>query len=155
MNKKSTNEVKTKSKKKDEKYSFNLFISGETPNAERAILNLKFICKKYLKGKYKIKIVDLQKNPVYTIIDQIVAAPTLVRKYPLPVTKLVGDLSNIEKVLNILNIKNDIDVLENTVRKKGKKRQNREFLKKAEEERLKFAEDIVNTIFGLVKSNEI
>jgi len=67
----------------------------------------------------------------------------------------VGDLSNIEKVLNILNIKNDIDVLENTVRKKGKKRQNREFLKKAEEERLKFAEDIVNTIFGLVKSNEI
>jgi len=81
-----------------------LYVAGATPKSIEAFANLKKICEEYLKGKYAIEVVDLLKNPTLAKGDQIVAIPTLVRKLPAPLKKIIGDLSNTEKVLVGLNI---------------------------------------------------
>lgn len=81
-----------------------LYISGMTPRCAKAIENLKKICEESVPGQYEIEIIDLLKNPKLAEGDQILAIPTLVRKLPEPVRKIIGDLSDKEKVLVGLNI---------------------------------------------------
>ncbi len=85
--------------KKEEIFDLRLYVAGQTPKSIAAIANLRKICEENLKGKYRIEVVDLMKNPKLARSDQIVAIPTLVRKLPQPIKKIIGDLSNEEKVL--------------------------------------------------------
>lgn len=85
-------------------YRLVLYVAGATPKSLEAFTNLKKICDEYLEGLYSIHTVDLLKNPRLAKGDQIVAIPTLVRKLPPPLKKIIGDLSNREKVLMGLNI---------------------------------------------------
>lgn len=82
-----------------------LYIAGRTPKSEKALENIKKYAEEYLKGKYSIEIIDLLLNPQLAEGDQILAVPTLVRKFPEPIRKIIGDLSNEERVLVGLNIK--------------------------------------------------
>jgi circadian clock protein KaiB len=81
-----------------------LYVAGQIPKAVTAFNNLKLICDDHLKGKYHIEVIDLLKNPQIARDDQILALPTLVRKAPLPVKNIIGDLSNTERVLVALGI---------------------------------------------------
>ena len=88
-----------------ETWQLRLYVAGQTPNSIRAFANLKKICEEHLKGKYEIEVVDLCKNPQLAAGDQILAIPTLVRKLPEPIKKIIGDLSNTERVLVGLDIR--------------------------------------------------
>ena len=92
-------------KSKTEVWQFILYIAGATDKAVAALENIKKYCKENLTGKYDIIVVDLLKNPHLAETDQIFAIPTLVRKSPEPVRKVIGDLSNEEKVLVGLDMK--------------------------------------------------
>lgn len=85
-------------------WNLRLYVAGETLRSRAAIENLKKICETYLKEDYTIEVIDLAKNPSLARGDQIVALPTLVRKIPVPMRKIIGDLSNIERVLVGLDI---------------------------------------------------
>ena len=85
-------------------WELRLYIAGQTPNSIVAIANLKKICEDQLKGKYRIEVVDLLKKPQLAKGDQIVAIPTLVRRLPPPVKKIVGNLSKTERTLVGLDI---------------------------------------------------
>jgi circadian clock protein KaiB len=82
-----------------------LYIAGQTPKSVIALDNIKRYADEYLEGKYSIEIIDLLINPSLAENDQILAVPTLVRRLPEPIRKIIGDLSNKEKVLVGLNIK--------------------------------------------------
>ena len=87
------------------KWLLRLYVAGNTPNSIAAFANLKEICEKHMGGRYQIEVVDLLENPTLAKGDQIVAIPTLVRKLPFPVKKIIGDLSNRERVLVGLDLK--------------------------------------------------
>lgn len=87
----------------EEIWQLQLYVAGHTPKSITAFANLKKICEEYLKGQYKIEIIDLLENPHLAKQDQIVVLPTLVRKLPPPLKKIIGDLSNKEKLLVGLN----------------------------------------------------
>jgi circadian clock protein KaiB len=89
---------------KEQKWELRLYIAGKTPKSVLALKNITKYCNEHLKGKYSIEIIDLLKNPQLAEGDQIFAIPTLVRKVPEPIRKIIGDLSNEEKVLVGLNI---------------------------------------------------
>ncbi len=82
-----------------ERWDLRLYVAGQTPKSITAFTNLKRVCEEYLAGKYRIEVIDLIKTPQLAQGDQIVAIPTLVRKLPEPVRKIIGDLSNTERVL--------------------------------------------------------
>ena len=82
-----------------------LYVAGNTPNSVAAFGNLKDICEVHLGGKYDIEVVDLLRQPQLAAGDQIIAVPTLVRKLPRPVKKIIGDLSNKERVLVGLDLR--------------------------------------------------
>ncbi len=86
-------------------FDLRLYVAGQTPKSLAAFANLKNICEEHLKGQYRIEVIDLQKNPQLAAGDQILAIPTLVRKLPEPIKKIIGDLSHEEKVLIGLDIK--------------------------------------------------
>jgi circadian clock protein KaiB len=86
-------------KKRDESWDLRLYVAGQTPKSLAAFANLRKICEEHLKGKYHIEVVDLLQNPKLAKGDQILAIPTLVRKLPIPIKKIIGDLSNTERVL--------------------------------------------------------
>ncbi len=86
-------------------WNLRLYVAGQTPRAITAFTNLKRICEEHLKGKYHIEVIDLLKNPQLARGDQILAVPTLVRKLPVPVRKIIGDLSNTERVLVGLDLR--------------------------------------------------
>ncbi|HEY2648738.1 MAG TPA: circadian clock KaiB family protein [Puia sp.] len=88
-----------------EMWELRLYIAGQTPKSVLALKNITKYCEEHLAGKYSIEIVDLLKNPQLAEGDQIFAIPTLVRKFPEPLRKIIGDLSNEEKVLVGLNIR--------------------------------------------------
>lgn len=90
---------------KEETYELRLYVAGQTPKSVTAFSNLKKYCEEHLKGRYKIEVIDLLKNPQLAEGDQILAIPTLVRKVPMPIRKIIGDLSNEEKVLVGLDIR--------------------------------------------------
>jgi circadian clock protein KaiB len=91
--------------KKDYKWELRLYIAGNTPKSTTALSNLKKYCEEHLKDEYKIEVIDLLVHPQLAEGDQILAVPTLVRKVPVPIRKIIGDLSNEEKVLVGLNIR--------------------------------------------------
>jgi len=82
-----------------EGYNLRLYVAGQTPKSITAIANLKKLCERHLPGRYSIDIVDLMQNPSLAQRDQIVAIPTLIRKLPEPIKRIIGDLSNTERVL--------------------------------------------------------
>jgi circadian clock protein KaiB len=86
-------------------WELRLYIAGKTPRAVKAFENLRRICEDHLAGRYSIEIVDLLETPTLAKGDQIVAVPTLVRRLPEPVRKIIGDLSNTERVLVGLDIR--------------------------------------------------
>lgn len=88
-----------------EKWELRLYTAGQTPKSLAAIKNLKKVCEEHLAGRYEIEIIDLLKNPRLAKDDQIVAIPTLVRKLPDPVRKIIGDLSDTERALVGLQLK--------------------------------------------------
>ncbi len=88
-----------------EKYELRLYVAGKTAKSVTALKNLKKYCEEHLKGQYKIEVIDLLVQPQLAEGDQIFAIPTLVRKVPEPIRKIIGDLSNEEKVLVGLNIR--------------------------------------------------
>jgi circadian clock protein KaiB len=82
-----------------------LYVAGKTPRCEAAEGNLRKVCEEYLAGRYSIEVVDLLENPTLAQGDQILAVPTLVRKLPMPVRRIIGDLSNTERVLVGLDLR--------------------------------------------------
>lgn len=86
-------------------WELRLYVAGQTPKAMTAFANLKQICEAHLAGQYNIEVVDLLKNPGLARGDQILAVPTLVRKLPQPIRKIIGDLSNFERVLVGLDLR--------------------------------------------------
>ena len=90
---------KSKHKTSVEFWNLRLYIAGETARSVAALENLQSLCDQHLAGKYHIEIVDLIKNPQLAAGDQILAVPTLVRRLPPPLKKIIGDLSNTERVL--------------------------------------------------------
>jgi circadian clock protein KaiB len=90
-------------------YNLRLYIAGQTPKSIAAIANLKRLCEQHLAGRYNVEVVDLVENPRLAQNDQIVAIPTLIRKLPEPVRRIIGDLSNTERVLVGLELHDLID----------------------------------------------
>jgi circadian clock protein KaiB len=86
------------------RWNLRLYVAGQTPRSLTAFKNLKDICEEYLKGEYYIEVIDLMDNPTLARGDQILAIPTLVRQLPQPIRKIIGDLSNTERVLVGLDI---------------------------------------------------
>lgn len=86
-------------------WTLRLYVAGQTPKSLTAFANLQAICEEYLAGCYRIEVIDLMENPKLARGDQIVAIPTLVRKLPEPLRKIIGDLSNKEKVLVGLDLR--------------------------------------------------
>ena len=85
-------------------YNLRLYVAGQTPKSMAAIANLNKLCETYLSGRYSIEVIDLMKDPALAQRDQIVAIPTLIRKLPEPLKRIIGDLSNADKVLVGLDI---------------------------------------------------
>jgi circadian clock protein KaiB len=86
-------------------FSLRLYVAGQTPKSVLALRNLKQICEDHLQGRYEIEIIDLLENPQLARGDQILAVPTLVRRLPEPIKKIIGDLSNTERVLVGLDLR--------------------------------------------------
>ena len=86
-------------------YLLRLYIAGQTPKSVLALANLKEICETHLQGRYEIEVIDLLENPQLAQGDQILALPTLVRRLPEPIKKIIGDLSNTERVLVGLDLR--------------------------------------------------
>jgi circadian clock protein KaiB len=86
-------------------YQLRLYVAGNTPKSLLALRNLEQICEEHLQGRYQIEIIDLLKNPQLARGDQILALPTLVRRLPEPIKKIIGDLSNTERVLVGLDLR--------------------------------------------------
>ena len=82
-------------------------MAGQTPKSIRAFANLKVLCEEHLKGRYRIEVIDLMENPQLARGDQIVAVPTLIRKLPQPVRKIIGDLSDSVQVLVGLDVRKE------------------------------------------------
>ncbi|BAM87718.1 circadian clock protein [Bradyrhizobium oligotrophicum S58] len=85
-------------------YNLRLYVAGQTPKSLAALANLKKLCETHLPGRYTIEVIDLMKDPALAQRDQIVAIPTLIRQLPEPLKRIIGDLSNAEKVLVGLDI---------------------------------------------------
>ena len=90
-----------------ESFVLRLYVAGQTPKCMRAFSNLKRICEEYLTDRYRIEMIDLMENPTLARGDQILAVPTLVRRMPEPVRKIIGDLSNTQRVLAGLDVSID------------------------------------------------
>ena len=86
-------------------WELRLYVAGHTPKSVKAFANLKKICEEHLAGQYRIEVIDLLENPRLAQDDQIVAVPTLVRKLPEPMRRIIGDLANTERVLKGLEIR--------------------------------------------------
>lgn len=90
---------KTAEKNSGGKYILKLYVAGITPRSMKAILNIKQICRDHLEGRYELEIIDIYQQPVLARGEQIVAAPTLIKKLPPPLRKFIGDMSDTEKIL--------------------------------------------------------
>jgi circadian clock protein KaiB len=82
-----------------ERYILRLYVTGMTPRSARAVKNLRAICDEYLEGRYELDVIDIYQQPVLTKGEQIIAAPTLIKQLPLPMRRIIGDMSNRERVL--------------------------------------------------------
>ena len=92
--------LKRKVKKKGrEKYLLRLYVAGLNPKSQKAISNIKKLCHEYLEGRYALEITDIYQNPIFARDGQIIAAPTLIKKFPEPLRRFIGDMSNTRKLL--------------------------------------------------------
>jgi len=91
---------------KVQKWSFELYVAGQTPRSLQAIANLKLLCENNLKENYELKIIDVSENPALARVKQLIALPTLIRLKPEPERIVVGDLSEMEKAISILGMHN-------------------------------------------------
>lgn len=89
----------------DQQYVLKLYVTGHTPRSIQAITSIRAICEQYLHGKYQLQVIDIYQQPQLAEGEQIIAAPTLIKQLPLPLRKLVGDMSNEEKVLLGLDLR--------------------------------------------------
>ena len=87
-----------------EKYVLRLYVTGMSPKSINAVENIRKICEENLKGRYELEVIDVYQQPEYAKKEQIIAAPTLIKKLPLPLRKFIGDMSNEEKILVGLNL---------------------------------------------------
>ncbi len=85
--------------KKEQKYILRLYVTGMTTRSARAVRNITEICEEHLKGRYELEIIDIIEHPVLARGEQIIAAPTLIRKLPLPLRRFIGDLSDKDRIL--------------------------------------------------------
>jgi circadian clock protein KaiB len=99
------NDMSDESEGGQEHWNLRLYVAGQTPKSIAALANLKRVCEEHLAGKYNIEVVDLLVNPQLARGDQIVAIPTLVRKLPEPMRRIIGDMSNTERVLVGLDLR--------------------------------------------------
>ena len=102
--------VQSRPRRKSQFFELRLYVAGQTPNSLTALNNLKKICKEHMDDQYRIEIIDLLANPQLARGDQILAIPTLVRNLPTPIRKIIGDLSNTEKVLVGLDLRSPDNV---------------------------------------------
>lgn len=108
-----TNDVKSKIGKQQQKppeadgnrWVLRLYVTGSTPQSVRAIANIKKICEEHLKGRYDLEVTDLYQKPNLAQGEQIIAVPTLLKKLPLPLRRIIGDMSNINRVLIGLDLR--------------------------------------------------
>ena len=96
---------RARSRRTEKTWELRLYVAGQTPKSLAAFANLKKICEEHLAGQYHIEVIDLLKKPQLASGDQILAIPTLVRKLPQPIRKIIGDLSDTERVLVGLNLR--------------------------------------------------
>src|SRR5437764_8255583 len=87
-----------------EHYELKLYVTGTSPRSGRAIANIRSLCEEYLSGRYDLEVIDIYQQPAVAASEQIVAAPTLIKRFPAPARRLIGDLSNRDKILIALNI---------------------------------------------------
>lgn len=87
------------------RYVLRLYVTGTTPHARRAIVNIRKICEEHLQGRYDLEIVDISLSPTLAKSEQIIAAPTLVKKLPLPLRRFIGDMSQTEKIVLGLDLR--------------------------------------------------
>jgi len=109
MTKKTQDQVevfeKTLKRSKDKEYVLRLYVAGATPRSTEAIVNIKKICEEHLKGRYELEVIDIYQQPVLAKGEQIIAAPTLVKKLPLPLRRFIGSMHNIDRILVGLDLK--------------------------------------------------
>jgi circadian clock protein KaiB len=91
------------------RYLLKLYITGNTPRAAKAIVNIRTLCETHLNGRYELEVVDISQNPTLAQGEQIIAAPTLIKKLPLPLRRFIGDMSQTERILLGLDIRKVID----------------------------------------------
>src|SRR5687768_9669630 len=84
----------------EKKYILRLFVTGILPNSARAIKNIKAICEEHLEGRYELEVIDIYQQPEFTLKENIIAIPVLIKKFPLPEERVIGDLSDTQKVLD-------------------------------------------------------
>ena len=97
--------AKTSSETNGERWTLKLYVAGQSPKSSTAFGNLKRVCEENLKGRYTIEVIDLLKNPRLAKDDQILAIPTVIRKLPPPVRRIIGDLSNTDRVFIGLDLR--------------------------------------------------
>jgi circadian clock protein KaiB len=88
-----------------QKYLLRLYIAGSTPQSNRAVANIKVICEEHLKGQYELEVIDLYEKPYLAAGEQILAAPTLIKQLPLPLRRIIGDMSDTNRVLVGLDLR--------------------------------------------------
>lgn len=88
-----------------QKYILKLYVTGATPRSTKAIMNIRRICEENLKGRYDLEIIDIYQRPVLARGEQIIAAPTLIKKLPLPLRRFIGDMSDTERILIGLDVR--------------------------------------------------
>ena len=88
-----------------ERYVLRLYVTGMTPRSTRAIENIRKICEEHLEGRYDLEVIDVYQQPTLAKGEQIIAAPTLIKKLPLPLRRVIGDMSNTERVLLGLDLR--------------------------------------------------
>ena len=101
----------------DRHYLLRLYISGSTPHSTRAVANIRSLCEEHLPGRYELEVIDIYQQPEHAVLAQIIAAPTLIKRLPLPLRRFIGNMSDREKMLLALNI----DAKLEGIRHKGKK----------------------------------
>jgi circadian clock protein KaiB len=93
-------------KRKNDQYIFRLYVTGASPNSLRAIANTKSFCDEFIKDGYELEVIDVYQNPVIAKEENIIALPLLIKKYPLPEKRLIGDMSDMERVKKGIGITN-------------------------------------------------
>ncbi len=97
--------IKALAKGNEQKYVLRLYVAGITPKSTKAIENVKRICEEYLAGRYELEVIDIYQQPKLAKGEQIIAAPTLIKKLPLPLRRVIGDMSDTEKFLVGIDLK--------------------------------------------------